>query len=155
MGEFCVSDACRYRRMWHKLVTGTGQRLREPKLVLFRNSVQSACGFAQLATGPFYCPGDEKVYLDLDFHEILQIKLGADGNFAVAYIIAYEVGHYMKKLTGTREILNDARMRGNNQKSVSQLTVRLKLQADLQAGFWIHHAQQMFNIMGSATLKKR
>lgn len=129
-----------------------GYQYREPKLVLFRTSVQSACGFAQSATGPFYYPGDEKVYLDLDFLETLQKKLGAEGDFAVAYIIAHEVGHHVQKLLGTMDILNDARSRRASQNTINELTVRLELQADFLAGVWVHHAQKMFDILEKGDL---
>jgi len=152
MGEFVSVVLADTEDVWNKLFTEMGYQYREPKLVLFRTSVQSACGFAQSATGPFYCPGDEKVYLDLDFLETLQKKLGAEGDFAVAYIIAHEVGHHVQKLLGTMDILNDARSRRASQNTINELTVRLELQADFLAGVWVHHAQKMFDILEKGDL---
>lgn len=94
------------------------------------------------------------MYLDLDFLETLQKRSGAKGDFAVAYIIAHEVGHHVQKLTGTMDILNDARARRANQKTINELTVRLELQADFLAGIWVHHAQRMFDIMESGDLEE-
>jgi uncharacterized protein len=152
MGEFVSVVLADTEEVWHKLFNGMGQVYHEPKLVLFRTSVQSACGFAQSATGPFYCPGDEKVYLDLDFLETLQNRLGAEGDFAVAYIIAHEVGHHVQKLLGTMEILDQARARRASETTLNELTVRLELQADFLAGIWIHHAQKMFSMMEEGDL---
>jgi uncharacterized protein len=154
MGEFVSVVLADTEEVWHTLFAEMGYQYREPKLVLFRTSVQSACGFAQSATGPFYCPGDEKVYLDLDFLETLQKRLGAEGDFAVAYIIAHEVGHHVQKLTGTMDILNDARARRANQKTINELTVRLELQADFLAGVWVHHAHKMFDILEHGDLEE-
>ncbi len=153
MGEFVSVVLADTEEVWHRLFADMGYAYREPKLVLFRSSVESACGFAQSATGPFYCPGDEKVYLDLDFLEILQQRLGAEGDFAVAYIIAHEVGHHVQRLLGTMDILDNARGRVS-QTYMNELTVRLELQADFLAGVWIHHAQKMFNIMEAGDLEE-
>lgn len=146
MGEFVSVVLADTEEVWHRLFNEMGSTYREPKLVLFRTSVESACGFAQSATGPFYCPGDEKVYFDLDYLELLQQRLGAEGDFAVAYIIAHEVGHHVQKLVGTMDNVDNARGR-ESQAALNELTVRLELQADFLAGVWIHHAQKMFNIM--------
>ncbi len=151
MGEFVSVVLADTEEVWHRLFSEMGYAYHEPKLVLFRSSVESACGFAQSATGPFYCPGDEKVYLDLEFLELLQHRLGAEGDFAVAYIIAHEVGHHVQRLLGTMDILDDARGRVS-QSDMNELTVRLELQADFLAGVWIHHAQKMFNIMETGDL---
>ena len=153
-GEFVSVVLADTEEVWHKLFSEMGYAYREPKLVLFRTGVQSACGFAQSATGPFYCPGDEKVYLDLDFLETLQKKLGAEGDFAVAYIIAHEVGHHVQKLLGTMEILDRARAGRADEKTMNELTVRLELQADFLAGVWIHHAQRMFASMEAGDLEE-
>lgn len=154
MGEFVSVVLADTEDVWNKQFAKLGYQYREPKLVLFRSAVQSACGYAQSATGPFYCPGDEKVYLDLDFLETLQERLGAEGDFAVAYIIAHEVGHHVQKLLGTMEILNDARARRVNEKTLNELTVRLELQADFLAGVWVHHAQKMFDILEASDLEE-
>jgi len=114
----------------------------------------SACGYAQAATGPFYCPGDEKVYLDLDYLEALQRKLGATGDFAVAYIIAHEVGHHVQLLMGTMQEVQNAQRSARSQDQANELTVRLELQADFFAGVWIHHGQKMHNFLEEGDLQE-
>jgi predicted metalloprotease len=139
--------------VWHKLFEASGLTYREPKLVLFNSAVESACGFAQSATGPFYCPGDEKVYIDLNFLEQLQQRLGAQGDFAVAYIVAHEVGHHVQKLLGTLDKVHS--LRGNvSEKQYNEQTVRLELQADFYAGIWAHHAQKMKNILEAGDIEE-
>lgn len=154
MGEFVSVVLADTEDVWKEMFNRMGYQYREPKLVLFRSAVQSACGFAQSATGPFYCPGDEKVYLDLDFLETLQQRLGAEGDFAVAYIIAHEVGHHVQKLMGTMQILDEARAGRVNERTMNELTVRLELQADFLAGVWVHHAQRMFDILEQGDLEE-
>jgi predicted metalloprotease len=114
---------------------------REPTLVLFTGSVASACGNASSATGPFYCPGDEKLYIDLSFFQEMDQKLNAPGDFAQAYVIAHEVGHHIQKILGiTTEV---DKLRGQiSQKEFNQYSVKLELQADFLAGVWAHHSQQ-------------
>ena len=115
---------------------------REPTLVLFTNQVESACGMASSASGPFYCPGDEKVYIDLAFYEELKSKLNAPGDFAQAYVIAHEVGHHLQHLLGITDKVHGMRNRVSEEE-YNQLSVKLELQADFLAGVWAHHAQQM------------
>ncbi|PZX19515.1 hypothetical protein LX69_00783 [Breznakibacter xylanolyticus] len=146
MTEFVSVVLADTEDVWHRLFNDQGLTYREPKLVLFRGSVNSACGYAQAATGPFYCSGDEKVYLDLQFLEKLQKKLGAEGDFAVAYIIAHEVGHHVQNLLGTMDKLNHSRSKAS-EKEMNALTVKLELQADFFAGVWVHHAQKMKQMM--------
>jgi predicted metalloprotease len=154
MTEF-VSVTLRYtEKVWSKIFSEYGATYREPKLVLFRTAVQSACGYAQSATGPFYCPGDEKVYLDLDYLELLQKKLGATGDFAVAYIIAHEVGHHVQKLMGTMDDMQQLQARARSQDEVNELTVRLELQADFFAGVWINQSQQMNDMLEHGDLEE-
>ncbi len=117
-----------------------------PTLVLFRQSVQSACGMAGAATGPFYCPGDQQVYIDLSFFEDMQNKLNAPGDFAMAYVIAHEVGHHIQKLNGTSDKMNELRRR-LSEEEYNKYSVMLELQADFLAGVWAHHAQKMKNIL--------
>ncbi len=117
--------------MWHGKVEG----YRDAKLVLFRDRVQSACGFAQAASGPFYCPGDEKVYIDLGFYAELKERFGAPGDFAEAYVLAHEIGHHVQKVLGTMDQVA-AQGRNNAQ------SVKLELQADCYAGVWAHSAAQ-------------
>ncbi len=146
LAEFVSVTLADTEDVWHKLFEGSGLTYREPKLVLFNSAVESACGYAQSATGPFYCPGDEKVYIDLNFLEQLQERLGAQGDFAVAYIVAHEVGHHVQKLLGTLDKVHS--LRGNvSEKQYNEQTVRLELQADFYAGIWAHHAQKMKNIL--------
>ncbi len=132
--------------VWNSIFKQADMEYREPKLVLFRSAVESACGYAQSATGPFYCPGDEKVYIDLDFLDQLQRKLGAEGDFAVAYIIAHEIGHHVQNLTGTLQKYHQSKQ-GMSQKKANALEVKVELQADFYAGIWAHYAQKTKNIL--------
>ena len=139
--------------VWHKLFENSGLTYREPKLVLFNGAVESACGLAQAATGPFYCPGDEKVYIDLNFLEQLQERLGAKGDFAVAYIVAHEVGHHVQKQLGVLDQVHS--LRGQvSEKRYNEQTVRLELQADFYAGIWAYHAQKMKNILEQGDIEE-
>lgn len=139
--------------VWEMLFKGSGVEYREPTLVLFSGAAESACGFAQAATGPFYCPGDEKVYIDLNFLEQLQQRLGAEGDFAVAYIVAHEVGHHVQKLLGVLDQVHQ--LRGQvSEKQYNEQTVRLELQADFYAGIWAHHAQRTKNILEEGDLEE-
>lgn len=124
---------------------------REPTLVLFSGSVSSACGTASSATGPFYCPADEKLYLDLSFFEDMESKLSAGGDFAYAYVIAHEVGHHIQKIMGiTDEVHN---LRGKvSEREYNQNSVKLELQADFLAGVWAHHSQQTAGMMEAGDL---
>jgi len=115
-----------------------GSRYEPTKVVLFRDHIQSACGFAQSATGPFYCPGDRKVYLDLSFFDELQQRFGASGDFAQAYVLAHEIGHHVQNLIGTEAKVRQ--MQRANPGSVNAMSVRLELQADCYAGVWGHNA---------------
>ena len=132
--------------VWNDLLPKMGQQYRAPTLVLFTDRVSSACGAADSAVGPFYCPGDQKAYLDLSFFQELRSKYGAPGDFAQAYVIAHEIGHHVQNQLGiTRKV--DA-MRGRvSQAEYNQLSVRLELQADFLAGVWAHHAQRMDDVV--------
>ena len=132
--------------VWHKLFREMGIQYREPRLVLFSGQVNSACGFSSSATGPFYCPGDDRIYIDLLFLEQLQERLGAKGDFAIAYIVAHEVGHHVQNQFGTLDEMQSLRQK-ISQNQYNELTVRLELQADFFAGIWAHHAQKMKNIL--------
>ncbi len=125
----------------------------EPKLVLFSGAVQSACGFAQAAVGPFYCPGDDKVYLDLGFFDELSQRLGAPGDFAQAYVIAHEIGHHVQNITGIMEQVQAAQQRAN-ERQANELSVRLELQADFLAGVWAHHAQRARQILEEGDIEE-
>ena len=122
---------------WEELL---GSRYQETRVVLFRDAVQSACGFAESATGPFYCPGDEKVYIDLGFYEELQSRFGAPGDFAQAYVLAHEIGHHVQNVLGTEAQVRQAR--GSRPDMANELSVRLELQADCYAGVWAHSTAQ-------------
>lgn len=139
--------------VWNKLFKENNQTYREPVLVSFSNSVESACGFTSAATGPFYCPGDEKLYIDLMFFEDLQRQLNASGDFVIAYVIAHEVGHHVQKLLGTMDKYSSMREQ-LSQKESNRLNVKLELQADFYAGVWAHHAQKMKNIMEQGDLEE-
>jgi uncharacterized protein len=126
---------------WNKLFQEMGGQYQPPRLVLFREAVQSACGFASAAVGPFYCPRDSQVYLDLGFFDDLSSRFGAPGDFASAYVIAHEVGHHVQNLTGIAEKVLQQRSQ-IDQESANELSVRQELQADCFAGVWGHYAQQ-------------
>lgn len=127
--------------VWSKLFQAGGAQYAAPKLVLFRGAVGTACGTGQSAMGPFYCPADQKIYIDLNFYDTLRTRLGAPGEFAQAYVIAHEVGHHVQDVLGvTRQV---AQARGRlNQSQNNAMSVRVELQADCYAGVWAHHSQQ-------------
>lgn len=128
--------------IWGQLFQQQGATYRQPSVVLFTGQVESACGFASAASGPFYCPPDEKVYLDLSFFDELSQRFGAAGDFAAAYVIAHEVGHHVQKLLGTTDQMQT--MRGRmSEEAYNQMSVRLELQADFFAGVFAHHEQSM------------
>jgi hypothetical protein len=135
--SFVLDDA---QATWERLLQARGKTYEHAKLVLFRDAIQSACGYAQTASGPFYCPGDERVYIDLGFYEELQRRFGAPGDFAQAYVLAHELGHHVQRLLGTEARVREAQQR--NPDAENQLSVRLELQADCYAGVWGHETQQ-------------
>ena len=126
---------------WQSVFQQNGEIYRQPRLVLFKGSVESACGYAQAAMGPFYCPGDEKVYIDLDFYNELKDQLGAPGDFAQAYVIAHEVGHHVQKLEGTSAQVQKLESQ-SDQVTANKYSVMLELQADCYAGIWAYHADK-------------
>jgi predicted metalloprotease len=129
-------------QVWAQQFETMGKTYEEPRLVLFTDAVQSACGNASAAVGPFYCPGDHKVYIDLSFYKDLKDRFGASGDFAQAYVIAHEVGHHVQNLLGISEKME--RARGQlSEKEYNRLSVKLELQADFFAGIWAHHAQNL------------
>ncbi|MCB0688945.1 MAG: neutral zinc metallopeptidase [Saprospiraceae bacterium] len=139
--------------VWTKLFQDQGATYREPKLVVFNGSIQSACGYASSATGPFYCPADYSAYIDLNFYQELSRRFGAPGDFAMAYVIAHEIGHHIQNLTGTSMQVQQARAR-MSQEQYNELSVRLELQADFYAGVWAHHAQRMNNILEEGDIEE-
>jgi len=142
MGQFVSKVLGSAEDVWGKIFQQSNAQYRPPTLVLFDGQVRSACGMGQSAVGPFYCSGDEKLYIDLAFFRDLQARFGAPGDFAQAYVIAHEVGHHVQKLTGTLQKLEATRGRGS--KAENNLTsVRMELQADCYAGVWGYHAGTM------------
>jgi predicted metalloprotease len=139
--------------VWNKLFKEMGSEYKEPVLVLFRGQVQSACGFASAATGPFYCPSDQKVYIDLSFYDELKNRFGAPGDFAQAYVIAHEVGHHVQNLLGISQKMEEARGR-LSQKEYNRLSVQLELQADFLAGVWAHHDQKMHQVLEEGDIEE-
>lgn len=139
--------------VWHDQFTKTGGAYREPILVLFSDAVQSACGYAGSATGPFYCPADSKVYIDLSFYQDLKNKLNAPGDFAQAYVIAHEVGHHVQNLLGISSKVNKIKQ-GLSQRGANKLSVRQELQADCYAGVWAKNADKMRNILETGDIEE-
>lgn len=127
--------------VWNEIFRQLGSQYREPTLVLFTDQVSSACGYAGAAVGPFYCPGDHKLYLDLAFFREMETRFRASGDFAEAYVIAHEVGHHVQNLIGTMQRVQSEQSRMGREQA-NQLSVRLELQADFLAGVWAHHAQK-------------
>jgi uncharacterized protein len=127
--------------VWNELLRQHGRQYREPKLVLFTGQVSSPCGRSTAAVGPFYCPGDQKVYIDLSFYRELKTRFRAPGDFAQAYVIAHEVGHHIQNLLGTMDKVSSMQAR-SGERQANDLSVRLELQADFYAGVWAHYAQR-------------
>jgi hypothetical protein len=130
--------------VWNKLFNDMNKQYVEPKLVMFTEATQSGCGFASAATGPFYCPSDEKVYIDLSFFDEMKNRFGAGGDFAMAYVIAHEVGHHVQNLLGITRQVDMMRAKGSEAEA-NKLSVKLELQADFLAGVWAHYDQQYKN----------
>jgi predicted metalloprotease len=139
--------------VWREQFAVLGATYQEPTLVLFSGVVQSACGTAQSAMGPFYCPGDRKVYLDMSFFDELSRRFGAPGDFAAAYVIAHEVGHHVQNLMGTTDKMQALRGR-LSEREYNQMSVRLELQADFYAGVWAHHAQKARQILEAGDIEE-
>ncbi len=139
--------------VWTQLFSQMGREYEPPKLVLFSGSVQSGCGGATASTGPFYCSADQSVYIDLSFFRDMKRNLGADGDFAYAYVIAHEVGHHVQYLLG---ILDDAHqaMGRTSKTEANKISVRLELQADFLAGVWAHHDNKMFNSLEDGDIEE-
>ena len=135
--SFVLDDA---QRVWSEVLPKYGGQYREAKLVLFRDYVQSGCGTGQAAMGPFYCPLDEKIYIDLGFYDALKERFGAPGDFAQAYVIAHEIGHHVQNVTGTASEVRQMQQARPGQ--ANALSVRLELQADCYAGIWGHSTSQ-------------
>lgn len=139
--EFIAAILGETEDVWTAVFASAGGRYAPPRLVLFDGMVTSACGSASAAVGPFYCPGDRQVYLDLSFFREMETRFGGGGQFAEAYVIAHEVGHHIQLLTGVSQQVQQARQRGENLAGADGMLVRQELQADCFAGVWAHHAQ--------------
>jgi uncharacterized protein len=153
MGEFVSTVLASIEDVWRARFQEMGKTYVAPKLVLFSGQIDSACGYAGASSGPFYCPGDSKVYMDLSFLEDMQRQLGAPGDFATAYVIAHEIGHHVQNLLG----INDQvmAMRGRmTEKEYNKVSVRMELQADFLAGVWAHYARQELNFIESGDIEE-
>jgi predicted metalloprotease len=139
--------------VWGDIFTQQGKQYQQPTLVLFRGQVQSSCGFASAASGPFYCPGDQRLYIDLSFYQELSERFRAPGDFAMAYVVAHEVGHHVQNLLGISDKME--RLRGQlSQEEYNKYSVMLELQADFLAGVWAKHAQSMKNILEEGDIEE-
>ncbi|MEO6626385.1 MAG: neutral zinc metallopeptidase [Burkholderiaceae bacterium] len=153
MAKFVSTVLADTEDVWKDVFSKGGQQYQQPRLVLFRGATPTACGTGQAAMGPFYCPGDQKVYIDLAFYETLKSRLGAPGDFAQAYVIAHEVGHHVQNLLGITAKMEQ--MRGRvSQAEYNALSVRLELQADCLAGVWAHHAQNARQILENGDVEE-
>jgi hypothetical protein len=140
--------------VWQDIYKQHGATYKEPKMVLFRGSTTSGCGYASAQMGPFYCPADEKVYLDLGFFDELARKHHASGDFAEAYVLAHEVGHHIQKLQGTLSKVQRMKQQVQGKAGENQLQVKIELQADCYAGIWAHHAHKRFNILEKGDIEE-
>lgn len=140
--------------VWNKIFSESGMQYEEPRLVLFHDAIESGCGNASSASGPFYCPADHKVYMDLSFFDELKNRFGAKGgDFAIAYVIAHEVGHHVQNLLGTSDKVHTLQEQ-SGEKEANKLSVALELQADFFAGVWAHHDQKMKNVLEEGDIEE-
>jgi predicted metalloprotease len=154
MGQFVAKVLGSTEDVWTKIFESSGQRYRAPTLVLYDGQVRSACGMGQAAMGPFYCPQDEKLYIDLAFYRDLRTRFRAPGDFAQAYVIAHEVGHHVQTLLGTSDKVRSAQQSARSQEEVNQLQVRMELQADCYAGIWAHHADSSRQLIEAGDIEE-
>jgi predicted metalloprotease len=153
LGQFVSVVLADTEDTWNELFKQANRQYQEPTLVLFSGAVQSACGMGQAAMGPFYCPGDHKLYIDLSFYRELQNRFRAPGDFAQAYVIAHEVGHHVQNLLGIMDRVNQMRSRMSRTEA-NALSVRVELQADCFAGIWAHHAQRSRQVLEQGDLEE-
>ena len=154
MAKFVAVVLADNEDVWNKIFTENGLQYQEPKLVLFRGATESGCGNASSSIGPFYCPADKKVYIDLSFMDELKTRFGAQGgDFALAYVIGHEVGHHVQNLLGTSAKTEELQAQSNQTKA-NKLSVALELQADFYAGVWTYHNQQMKNILEQGDIEE-
>ena len=146
MREFVSVVLADTEEIWGQIFSQQGATYQKPWVVLYSEAVESACGFATAASGPFYCPPDQKVYIDLTFFDELKSRFGASGDFAIAYVVAHEIGHHVQNMMGLTDQVHN--MQGQvSQEEYNQMSVRLELQADFLAGVWAHHAQTRLKII--------
>ena len=154
MAKFVAVVLADNEDVWNKIFTENGLQYQEPKLVLFRGATESGCGNASSSIGPFYCPADKRVYIDLSFMDELKTRFGAKGgDFALAYVIGHEVGHHVQNLLGTSAKTEELQAQSNQTKA-NKLSVALELQADFYAGVWTYHNQQMKNILEQGDIEE-
>jgi predicted metalloprotease len=153
MGDFVSVVLADIEDVWGEQFKAMGRTYREPKLVLFSGATESACGYASAAVGPFYCPGDEKVYLDLAYFEDMERQLGFEGDFALAYVIAHEVGHHVQNQLGIMDEVASLQQRSSESRA-NDLSVRLELQADFLAGVWAHDARRTQGFIDTADIEE-
>ncbi|MFG1381165.1 KPN_02809 family neutral zinc metallopeptidase [Xanthobacter versatilis] len=147
LGRFAAAVLAQTEDVWTELFRADGKTYQDPKLVLFSGATRSACGGAQSAMGPFYCPLDQKVYLDLSFFQEMKTRFKAPGDFAAAYVIAHEVGHHVENLIGILPKVQQAQARASSRAEANNLSVRVELMADCLAGVWAYHANARFRIL--------
>lgn len=152
-GQFVGVILAETEDVWGRIFQQEGRVYREPRLVLFSNQISSACGNAGASSGPFYCPGDEKVYIDLSFFKEMQAQLGAQGDFALAYVIAHEVGHHVQNQFGISEQVMNQRNR-LSETEFNRLMVRMELQADFLAGVWAHYAERTADLLEQGDIEE-
>ncbi|RPJ77491.1 MAG: neutral zinc metallopeptidase [Desulfobacteraceae bacterium] len=153
LAEFVAVVLADTEDVWQELFRSMGKTYKKPTLVLFSDALESACGLASAAVGPFYCPADGKVYIDLSFYRDLQTRFGAPGDFAQAYVIAHEIGHHVQNLLGIAEKVNSLRSRASEAEA-NRLSVMMELQADCLSGVWAHHAQRTRNILEAGDIEE-
>lgn len=154
MGRFVKVVLADTEDVWRQIFEENGMTYQEPKLVLFRNAVETACGGATSASGPFYCPGDRKVYMDLGFFEELKNRFGAQGgDFAIAYVIAHEIGHHVQTLLGTSAKMRE-QQQGLSEAEANKLSVALELQADFYAGLWAHYGEKKNHFLEAGDIEE-
>ncbi len=154
LGEFAATVLADTEDVWKKIFQENNMTYEEPKMVLFTSAVETACGSATAASGPFYCPADKKVYMDLAFFEELKSKFGAEGgDFAIAYVIAHEVGHHVQTLLGTSSKVRQLQQ-GKSEAEANKLSVALELQADFYAGLWTHYNQNLNQMLEAGDIEE-
>jgi predicted metalloprotease len=153
LAAFSATILAESEDVWHREFQRMGREYVEPRLVLFTDRVESACGIAGAAVGPFYCPGDSRLYLDLSFFRTMHDQLGAPGDFAQAYVIAHEVGHHVQNLLGISERVAAVRQQLSEAEG-NRLSVRLELQADFLAGMWAHHTERLRPLLEQGDLEE-